>query len=121
MDVAVPPPPAAPPGAAADWTVPQDWSAYTEREHATWDLLFDRQAGMLPGRVTPAFMRGMDVLRLSRRGIPDFAELSERLHALTGWTVVAVPGLVPEAVFFAHLAQRRFVAGRFIRTPEQDD
>jgi phenylalanine-4-hydroxylase len=39
----------------------------------------------------------------------------------TGWQVVAVPGLVPEHVFFEHLANRRFVAGRFIRTPEQMD
>jgi phenylalanine-4-hydroxylase len=112
-------PPAPPDGAGRDWTVAQAWSDYTAEEHATWDLLFDRQAAMLPGRVTPAFMKGLEVLRLSRRGIPDFAELSQRLHALTGWTVVAVPGLVPEAVFFEHLAQRRFVAGRFIRRPDQ--
>lgn len=110
-----------PPGAAADWTVAQAWPAYTAEEHATWDLLFDRQVAMLPGRVTAAFLKGLDVLRLSRRGIPDFAELSTRLQALTGWTVVAVPGLVPESVFFAHLAQRRFVAGRFIRRPDQLD
>jgi len=111
----------APPGAAPDWTVAQDWKGYTREEHATWDLLFDRQAAMLPGRVTPAFLKGLEVLRLSRRGIPDFAELSQRLHALTGWSVVAVPGLVPEAVFFEHLAQRRFVAGRFIRRADQLD
>jgi phenylalanine-4-hydroxylase len=35
--------------------------------------------------------------------------------------VVAVPGLVPDDVFFGHLAERRFVSGRFIRTPEQLD
>jgi phenylalanine-4-hydroxylase len=61
------------------------------------------------------------VLRLSRPGIPDFEELSERLHRLTGWTVVAVPGLVPDDVFFRHLSQRRFVAGRFIRSASQSD
>jgi phenylalanine-4-hydroxylase len=115
----LPPVPAPPSGAAPDWTVDQAWSDYTAGEHATWDLLFERQSGMLAGRVTPAFLKGLEVLRLSRRGIPDFAELSQRLHALTGWTVVAVPGLVPEAVFFEHLAQRRFVAGRFIRRPDQ--
>ena len=111
--------PAPPEGAARDWTIAQAWSDYTAEEHATWDLLFDRQVAMLPGRVTPAFIKGLEVLRLSRRGIPDFAELSQRLHSVTGWTVVAVPGLVPEAVFFEHLAQRRFVAGRFIRQPDQ--
>ena len=32
-----------------------------------------------------------------------------------------MPGLVPDDVFFEHLAHRRFVAGRFIRKPEQLD
>ena len=113
---------AAPPaGAAADWTIPQDWARYTPAEHAMWDTLFERQAKMLPGRVSPTFLAGLDVLRMSKPGIPDFEELSERLHALTGWRVVAVPGLVPDEDFFRHLANRTFVAGRFIRTPEQID
>lgn len=110
-----------PPGAAADWTIPQDWASYTADEHALWDRLFARQSGMLPGRVSPAFLKGLDVLRMSKPGIPDFDELSERLTKLTGWRVVAVPGLVPEEDFFRHLANRTFVAGRFIRRPEQID
>jgi len=108
-------------GAAPDWTIPQDWASYTAQEHAVWDRLFARQAGMLPKRVAPAFMEGLDVLRMSKPGIPDFDELNERLHRATGWQVVAVPGLVPDEMFFDHLANRRFVAGRFIRTPEQLD
>jgi len=110
-----------PQGAAADWTIAQEWSAYTPEEHATWDRLFARQSGQLQGRACAAFLHGLDVLRLSKPGIPDFDELSERLMALTGWQVVAVPGLVPDAVFFDHLAHRRFVAGRFIRRPDQLD
>ena len=110
-----------PPGAAADWTIPQDWARYTAEEHATWDALFARQSAMLPGRVAPQFLAGLEMLRMSRPGIPDFAELSERLMAATGWRVVAVPGLVPDEVFFDHLANRRFVAGRFIRRPDQLD
>jgi phenylalanine-4-hydroxylase len=110
-----------PPGAAADWTVPQDWRSYTPAEHAMWDMLFERQSKMLLGRVSPTFLAGLDVLRMSKPGIPDFDELSERLEGLTGWKVVAVPGLVPDADFFRHLANRTFVAGRFIRTSEQID
>ena len=111
----------APPRAGSDWTIPQDWDRYTAEEHAVWDTLFTRQSDMLEGRVTSAFRRGLDVLRLSRPGIPDFAELSQCLEVLTGWRVVAVPGLVPDQVFFEHLANRRFVAGRFIRRPDQLD
>jgi len=112
---------APPPGAADDWTISQDWRSYTPAEHALWDTLFERQAKMLSGRVSPAFLQGLDVLRMSKPGIPDFEELSERLQKLTGWRVVAVPGLVPDEDFFRHLANRTFIAGRFIRTPEQID
>jgi phenylalanine-4-hydroxylase len=107
--------------AAADWTIPQDWGAYSATEHAVWDRLFARQAAMLPARVVPAFMAGLDLLRLTEPGIPDFDRLNERLFRATGWRVVAVPGLVPDEVFFEHLAHRRFVAGRFIRTADQLD
>lgn len=110
-----------PEGAGADWTIPQNWAAYTAEDHATWDLLFDRQARLLPGRASESFLRGLDVLKLSKPGVPDFEELSERLMKLTGWQVVAVPGLVPDEVFFDHLANRRFVSGQFIRKPDQLD
>lgn len=110
-----------PAGATKDWTIPQDWKSYTAQDHATWDHLFERQATMLPQRVVPEFLDGLDVLRMTKPGIPDFEELSERLHKATGWQVVAVPGLVPDREFFEHLANRRFVAGRFIRRPDQID
>jgi len=112
------PPPA---DASADWTIAQNWSNYTPQEHATWDTLFARQSKLLPGRASDAWLRGLDVLRLDKPGIPDFAELSDRLMKLTGWQVVAVPGLVPDDVFFDHMANRRFVAGNFIRRPDQLD
>lgn len=110
-----------PPGAAADWTISQDWDAFTADEHAMWDRLFARQSEMLPGRAADAFLRGIDVLKLEKPGIPDYRELNARLMAATGWQVVAVPGLVPDDVFFDHLANRRFPAGNFIRTPQQLD
>ncbi len=110
-----------PPEGAPDWTIPQNWDAYTAEDHATWDTLFARQSKLLPGRASNAWLRGLDVLKLSKPGIPDFEELSERLMKLTGWSVVAVPGLVPDDVFFDHMANRRFVAGNFIRRPDQLD
>ncbi|MET0247178.1 MAG: phenylalanine 4-monooxygenase [Sphingomonas sp.] len=110
-----------PEGASADWTIPQNWDAYTPEEHATWDTLFARQAKLLPGRASNAYLKGLEALRLSESGIPNFGELSERLMKLTGWQVIAVPGLVPDDVFFDHMANRRFVAGNFIRRPDQLD
>lgn len=112
---------APPEGANPDWTIPQNWDGFSADEHAMWDRLFARQSDMLPGRAAEAFLRGLDVLKLEKPGIPDYRELNARLMAATGWQVVAVPGLVPDDVFFDHLANRRFPAGNFIRTPEQLD
>ena len=108
-------------GIAPDWTIPQRWERFSPDEHEVWDRLFARQQALLGTRGVRAFHDGLDVLRLSRPGIPQLDELNERLFARTGWTVVSVPGLVPDDIFFDHLANRRFPAGNFIRTAAQLD
>ena len=40
---------------------------------------------------------------------------------MTGWSVVPVPMLIPDHVFFWHLANRRFPAGTFIRSRDNFD
>lgn len=102
-----------------DYTVDQDWAHYSAADHDRWDRLYARQLEVLPGRACDEFMRGIDALKLSDGGIPRFDELSEKLMKLTGWQVVAVPDLVPDEVFFDHLANRRFPAGDFIRREDQ--
>lgn len=113
--------PEPPPGAAADWTIDQGWEAYSQAEHDVWITLYERQTALLPGRACDEFLRGLDALDLHRSGIPDFKRINEELQRLTGWSVVAVPGLVPDDVFFDHLANRRFPAGQFIRKPHELD
>ena len=106
---------------AADGTIAQRWESYTPEEHATWDRLLARQVHVLQGRAVDEFHRGVAMLGMDGGGIPHFGRLSQRLMAATGWQVLAVPGLVDDALFFEHLANRRFVAGRFIRRPDQLD
>lgn len=108
-------------GIAPDWTIPQRWERFTSDEHRVWDLLFARQQRQLAGSAVAAFERGLELLRLSRPGIPDLDELNARLFARTGWTVVSVPGLIPDDVFFEHLSGRRFPAGNFIRPRDRLD
>jgi phenylalanine-4-hydroxylase len=106
---------------ASDYTIPQNWERYTAQEHHTWTTLYERQTALLPNRACNEFLAGLEALDLRGEGIPDFRRLSETLLKLTGWQVVAVPGLVPEEIFFEHLANRRFPAGNFIRKPDQLD
>jgi phenylalanine-4-hydroxylase len=103
-----------------DWLEPRQ-RRYSSAEDAIWNELFERQMEILPGRACGAFMAGLQKLHLGTAGVPDFDRLSEALGRLTGWSVVPVPMLIPDHVFFWHLANRRFPAGNFIRTRETFD
>ena len=104
-----------------DYVVPQCWDGFTDEDHAVWDLLFARQVDLLGSRVVSPFLHGIDLLRLSHPGVPQLAELNAILEPRTGWRTVAVPGLVPDEIFFAMLTERLFPVGNFIRTREQLD
>jgi phenylalanine-4-hydroxylase len=105
----------------SDFTIDQHWERYGAAEHGMWRTLFERQAKVLPGRACGEFLDGLKKLSLVSDQIPDFERMSDDLEKITGWRVVAVPSLVPDDIFFDHLANRRFPAGQFIRTPEQID
>ena len=104
-----------------DLTIEQNWQAYSEEDHAIWRLLFERQQRLLVGRACREYLDGLSGLGVAADGIPDFHRLSDILDRATGWRIVAVPGLVPDDVFFAHLARRRFPSTCFIRRRDQLD
>ncbi len=101
--------------------VDQPWASYSAEEHRTWATLFERQMALLPGRACDEFFAGLSELGMSPHSIPKFSELNEILRAKTGWTLIAVEGLLPELDFFTHLANRRFPVTWWIRKPEQID
>jgi phenylalanine-4-hydroxylase len=104
-----------------EFAIEQNWRAYSEEEHAIWRLLFEQQQRLLVGRASREYLDGLRELGVAADGIPDFRGLSEILDRSTGWRIVAVPGLVPDDVFFAHLARRRFPSTCFIRRRDQLD
>lgn len=110
-----------PPGVNADWTMDQNWEAFTQEEHDTWDLLVSRKAEAIAAYASEAFVNGLGILELSKPGIPDFKELNPKLKAATGWEVVAVPGFIPNDAFFKHLSEKRFPAANFLRPADSLD
>jgi phenylalanine-4-hydroxylase len=102
------------------FVVPQRWSAYPDAEHDRWRRLYARQVGLVRDYASPAFLEALDAMD-SGEAIPDFAAVTARLKSATGWSLVAVPGLVPDDVFFAHLAARRFPVTRWIREEKELD
>ncbi|HEY1300900.1 MAG TPA: phenylalanine 4-monooxygenase [Stellaceae bacterium] len=109
------------PETGPDFTVEQDWEGYSSEEHAIWRFLFERQQRLLVGRACREYLDGLGSLGVAAGGIPEFRRLSDILQRATGWRIVAVPGLVPDQVFFAHLAARRFPSTSFIRRRDQLD
>ncbi len=110
-----------PDSGADDYVIVQGWGNYTEQDHAVWRALFERQSALLPGRACQEYLDGLAGLGVAADGIPDFERLSDILERTTGWRIVAVPGLVPDDIFFGHLAARRFPATNWIRQPAQMD
>jgi phenylalanine-4-hydroxylase len=107
-------------GAGADFIVEQHWSDYTSDQHALWARLLERQLALVKRYGAPQVLAGLSCLALEGR-IPRFDAASRVLRRATGWQVVAVPGLIPEDKFFAHLAERRFPVTVWLRTPEEID
>ena len=106
--------------ADAQYVVAQNWPAYTAEQHALWRQLFARQEQLLPGRACIEFIESLQQLNVAN-AIPDFERTSNALSQATGWVLVAVPGLIPDQIFFEHLAHRRFPVTVWLREPAEFD
>lgn len=104
----------------ADYTVDQDWGAYSQAEHELWRRLYRRQESLVAKYACDEFNRALQDLDFSK-GIPSFDAVNKKLGPATNWQLVAVPGLLPDLTFFDHLANRRFPVTVWLRRPEEFD
>ena len=102
-----------------DFTVEQGYD-YSDDQQEVWRILCDRQTKLTRRLAHRSYLDGVEALGLLDR-IPDFDEVSDKLRRLTGWEIVAVPGLIPNAPFFEHLANRRFPVTNWLRKREELD
>lgn len=105
----------------SDYVIDQGYENYTREDHAIWKDLFEQQSRLVKNRACREFVEGLEALEVAGDKIPRFEALNEILSGRTGWQVVAVPGLVPDDIFFEHLANRRFPATNWIRSREKMD
>ena len=106
--------------AAEDFTIAQDWDAYTEGDHALWRRLYQRQIALMPRYAAKPVRDALADLDFGG-GVPHLDQVSAKLLRTTGWRLVAVPGFIPDTAFFAHLAQRQFPVTIWLRKPEEID
>jgi phenylalanine-4-hydroxylase len=106
--------------ARPDFTIDQDLRAYSAADQALWRRLYERQSAIVQRYACPEFLDGLRRLDVAD-GIADLNRVSDALHARTRWRLVAVPGFIPDAAFFAHLAGRRLPVTIWLRKPEEMD
>jgi len=75
---------------------------------------------LMPRYAVHEFLDSIEQLDVAG-GIPDFARVNRVLGRLSGFQIVAVPGLIPDDKFFGHLANRRFPVTWWIRDESELD
>jgi phenylalanine-4-hydroxylase len=100
---------------------------YTPEEDEVWRVVSRELAAKHERYACRAYLEGAAALTLPTERVPQLREVDERVHALTGWNIEPVPGLVPTMVFYGALARRKFLSTQYIRhhsvpfyTPEPD-
>jgi phenylalanine-4-hydroxylase len=100
---------------------------YTTEEDAVWRTVSTELAAKHRTYACQAYLDGAAALTLPSERVPQLREVDERVHALTGFHIEPVPGLVPTMVFYGSLARRTFLSTQYIRhhsvpfyTPEPD-
>jgi len=106
--------------ALSDYVCDQNWSSYTPAQHDRYRRLYADRIAHLPGLACDEFLDALAAMEAAD-AIPDLAKISVPLKAATGWTLVAVPGLIPEDAFFALLAARRFPVTVWLREEDEFD
>jgi len=104
----------------ADYSVEQPYERYTEAEQARWRFLYDRQKKLLPGLAANEYIAGLEKLNAGD-AIPRLEDANKVLGDATGWQLIAVPGLIPDDVFFDHLANCRFPVAWWMREEHELD
>lgn len=99
----------------------QQYDLYTVKDLEVWSALYNRQMNVAANTAYRHFASQLKKLGFTADAIPDFKKTNELLEKLTGWTIYAVPGLIPNSVFFRFMIFKRFGATTWLRKKEQLD
>lgn len=100
---------------------------YVDGEQGVWRAVLEELAPLHQDRVCDEILELQQVLPLSRERIPQLSELNPRLHAVAGFRMEPVAGLVTARTFLRWLGRRVFLSTQYVRhesrpfyTPEPD-
>jgi len=95
--------------AYADFMVAQDWAQrYSETSHVTWASLLKSLRPLSDKTSCLKLRLGHEVIKMNPTRIPKFEDITQQLSASTGWEIVGANGFIPNEIFFAHKAKKKF-------------
>jgi len=103
---------------AAPYLIQQDYSAYTDEQHAVWAELVSRVLPEVEKHAAREYLDGFEIIGLQRDRLPNLKAVSARLQPRTGWNSTPVSGFLPAPAFFEMLAARRFPTTTWLRSRE---
>jgi phenylalanine-4-hydroxylase len=101
--------------------ITQDYQKYTAEDHDVWRILYERRVPQLRDTASQTFLKGIDLIGLDAKHVPDLADVNRRLKPLTGWQAMPVPGYLPAKDFFLSLSERKFPTTITVRPRAQLD
>ncbi|MFC5860923.1 phenylalanine 4-monooxygenase [Acidicapsa dinghuensis] len=104
--------------AAEPYIIRQDYTAYTQEQHAVWAELVERVYPELEKHAAREYLEGFQIIGLQRDCLPHLGSISARLEPRTGWNSTPVSGFLPAPAFFEMLASRRFPTTTWLRSRE---
>ncbi|MHB8682163.1 MAG: phenylalanine 4-monooxygenase [Acidimicrobiales bacterium] len=100
---------------------------YSAEEDEVWRTVSSELAAKHRRHACAEYLLGARRLVLPTGRVPQLREVDARVHALTGFHIRPVPGLVPTREFYGALAERTFLSTQYVRhhsvpfyTPEPD-
>jgi phenylalanine-4-hydroxylase len=98
-----------------------DYTKYTEEEHLTWKILFDRQVDTLSGKACKEFIDGLKKLRNIIQAFPNLNTVSDEIYKILGWKLYPVTGLLNHDDYFKLLLKKQFPVAVFVRDSQNID
>jgi phenylalanine-4-hydroxylase len=100
---------------------------YTEEEHQVWRAIWEALRPAHQRHACAEYIEGLKKLDFEPDRIPQLREVNEKVHAISGFRLEPVAGLVQPRVFLENLADGVFLCTQYIRhhstplyTPEPD-
>jgi phenylalanine-4-hydroxylase len=107
--------------ARGDLFITQPWEEYSQANHETWALLFERMQGRWERYANHRFLQGIEALALPADRVPRLEDVNRFQNPLTGFSAKPVAGYVPAYLFFDCLERREFPTTITVRDGKSPD